>query len=116
LGYEENLPAPIAAVQVTLAAMKAPQIHEYIQTKDTESLSSSTEDGEQLLLLTTLDLSQWTRIFEFANNEKTLPTALKRLQEYHVALNALMERDMAEYQEAKYNTQIVEAALKKANN
>jgi len=116
LGYEESLPAPIPAVQVTLAAMKAPEIHSFIQTKDKESISLAQDDGEPLLLLTILDLAQWTRVFEFANSEKTLATALKRLEEYHSALSALTERDQAEYDEARINTQLVEAALEKANN
>jgi len=96
--------------------MKSRRIHDFVQSKDTKSLALASNEGVPLLLLTMLDLSQLTHIFEFANFEKTLPTALKRLQEYHTTLNALIERDLAEYDEAKINTQLVEIALMKANN
>jgi len=56
LGYDENLPAPIAAVYITVAAMKAPEIHSFIQVKDKESISLAHDDGESLLLLIILYL------------------------------------------------------------
>ena len=57
-GYKDPLPAPIPAVQATLAAMNPAELHQFVQTNDLESLdkSETLENGETLLLLNTLDL------------------------------------------------------------
>jgi hypothetical protein len=60
LGYKEPLPPPIPGVQATLAAINPAEIHSFIQESDLSSINSTNDEGEPTLLLTVLDLSQWT--------------------------------------------------------
>lgn len=93
--------------------MRPPAVHEFIQTSDSEALTQSTDDGEPELLLLTLDLAMWTRIFEFAN--KDTPKALERLKELQSKLHDINTRDSLEHEEARINVGLVEAAIRQAN-
>lgn len=114
-GYAEPLPAPIPAVQATLAAMSPNEIHQFIQANDRDALDKNelTDSGETPLLLNSLDLGQWIRVFEFANTD--LPKALQRLRDMQLSLLDIANRDMLEYEEAKGNTVVVEVYLKQIN-
>ena len=79
---------------------------------DTEALESANGE-EPTLLLSILDLSLWTRIFEVANSD--LPKAMERLKHFHSILNELFSQDFDEIDEAKKNTEIAEVAIKQAN-
>ena len=114
LGYKEPLPPPISGVQVMLAGMKALDIHSFIQSVDSDAIAQNTDEGEfPLLLLTVLDLAMWTRIFEFANTDTA--KAIDRLKELHSKLADICTRDSLEYEEARINVGLVEAAIREAN-
>ena len=113
LGYNEPLPAPIPGIQATLAMMTPAEIHNYIQETDTAAMQAAGEDGEPSLLLTVLDLSQWSRIFEFANSD--LPAAMARLKELHTALLDILAQDEADLEASKKNSAVVEVAIRHAN-
>jgi hypothetical protein len=112
MGYKEPLPAPIPGIQATLCAMQPSEIHEYVQRMDSEALEAANGE-ETTLLLSIMDLSLWTRIFEFANSH--LPKAMERLRHCHSILNDLFSQDFDEIDEAKRNTEIAEVAIKQAN-
>jgi len=114
LGYKEPLPSPIPGVQATLAAINSTEIHRYIQDNDLSAINNAGEDGEPVLLLTVLDLAQWTRIFEVANTD--LPRALARLQEFQGKLLQILAEDELDLADAKKNTTIAEVAIRHANN
>lgn len=114
MGYRDPLPPPIPGIQATLAAVNPPEIHKFVQETDLAAINSAGEEGEPLLLLTVLDLSQWSRIFEVANTD--LPNALGRLKELHASMQQILIRDEMELAEAKRNTTVVEVAIRHANN
>lgn len=95
--------------------MKPHEIHQYIQSSDKQALSNSTDEdaGESPLLLTTIDLGQWTQVLVVANTD--LPTAMRRLEEMHSKLEDLVNQDALDYDEAKGNTSIVECYLRSIN-
>jgi len=92
--------------------MNPVEIHCYVQEADLAALNAAGEEGEPPLLLTVLDLSQWTRVFEYANTN--LPTAMTRLQEMHRMLHQILTNDEAEIELA--NTTVMEVAIQHANN
>ena len=97
-----------------LARMHSSDIHSFIQTSDTEALAQCSDEGESLLLLlTVLDLAMWTRIFEFANTETS--KAIERLKEMHSKLADICTRNNLEYEEARIDVGLVEAAIREAN-
>ena len=113
-GYGDPLPTPAPAVQATLANIAAPEIHKFIQEKDTSALLDVDEDGEHApLLLVTLDLSHWTAILlaTITDTQK----GLGRLHEAHQVLGQLLEMDEQELEEALQNTRLVENALRSVN-
>lgn len=114
-GYKDPLLVPIPAVQATIAAMSASKIHQFIQINNLEMLDKGelVENGETLLLLNTLDLGHWMRIFEFANTD--LPKAMQRLRDMQLGLRDIANRDLAEYEEARGQTITMEQYLKNAN-
>ena len=93
--------------------MMPSDIHQYIQESDTAAMSAAGEDGEPPLLLTVLDLSQWTRIFEFSNSD--LPAAMACLKELHSALDDILAQDEADLETSKKHMALVEVAIKHAN-
>ena len=114
MGYKDPLPLPIPGIQATLAAINPVEVHQFIQDSDLTAMNSAGEDGENPLLLTVVDLSQWTRIFEFANTD--LQKALSRLQELQSMLFQILANDEADLSDAKRDTTIVEVAIRHANN
>lgn len=114
LGYRDPLPAPVPGIQATLSAMNPTEVHKFIQDADLAAISAAGDDGEPPLLLTVLDLSQWTRVFECANTD--LHTALERLKELHAALHDILLQEEKELELAKRNTAVVEVAIRHANN
>ena len=69
LGYKPPLPPPISAIQATLSAIQNFEIHDFVQQSDLAAIEAADEESESaVLLLTILDLSLWTRVFEFANS------------------------------------------------
>ena len=89
------------------------EIHQYIQESHTAAMSAAGEEGEPPLLLTVLDLSQWTRIFEFANSD--LPAAMARLKELHTVLHDILTQDEGDLETSKKHMAVVEVALRHAN-
>jgi len=61
-----------------------------------------------------LDLSQWTRVFEFANTD--LPKALSRLHELHAAMLKILADNDTDLEITKRNTTVVKVAIRHANN
>ena len=85
LGYKEPLFAPSPVVQVTLAAIKEPEIHAFIQSTDLSSLADKDEDGEHApLLLEVLDLSHWLAIMNASLEKKE--DGLSKHSQAHTAL------------------------------
>ena len=114
LGYGPPLPAPIPAVQTTMAAIDVPELHAFIQESDIAVINETDEEGiHGPLLLDTLDLAAWTSLFVTATSDKTktfsrLRTAQSRLQEL------LTDDEMDAVRSAEL-AQRVEAVLKLAN-
>lgn len=78
MGYGGQLPPPSPAVQATLAALNAPDLHKFIIQQDTEALADTDDEGQSTpLFLTTLDLCQWTWILSLEIEE--LGKGLKQL-------------------------------------
>ena len=96
-----------------LAMMMPGDIHSYIQESDTAAMSAVREDGEPPQLLTALDLSQWTRIFEVVHSD--LPAAMDRLKELHSALHEILAQDEEDLEMSKKDTAVVEVAIRHAN-
>jgi len=115
MGYQSPLPPPIPIIQATLASLKPTEIHAFIQATDFETIKINGEEGELPLILTTLDLSQWTRVFEVANG-KTPEQGLIRLKELHSCLDALISQDAEEYANSQKDAIAVEVAIRAANN
>ena len=70
MGYKPPLPPLIPAIQATLSAIQNTEIHDFVQQNDLAALEAVGEESESAsLLLTILDLSLWTRVFEFANSQ-----------------------------------------------
>jgi hypothetical protein len=114
LGYQEPLFSPSPSVQATLAAIREPEIHTFIQTKDLAAYEDLDDDGEHTpMLLSTLDLSHWTAIMWVAMEDKE--KGLARLFQAHAALGTLLDDDEKDLEEAKRNTRAVEIVLR-ANN
>jgi hypothetical protein len=89
------------------------EIHRYIQTTDLNTIETTPEDGESLLLLNVLDLGHWSKIFELANSDT--PAALARLEDAANRLHDLNQRDALDLEEARFNTGLVETYLKQTN-
>ena len=69
LGYKPSLPPPIPAIQAILSTIQNSEIHGFVQQSDLAALEAANEESESaVLLLTILDLSLWTWVFEFANS------------------------------------------------
>ena len=118
MGYKAPLPPPIPAIQATLSAIQNGEIHDFIQQTDSAALEAVGDESESVvLLLTILDLSLWTRVFEFANSRVLTDRqkALDRLREFHEILPKLVLRDFEELEQAEENTKTVEAVLQIAN-
>ena len=115
LGYGEPLPAPSPAVQATLASISTPSIHEYILQHDNAAFLDRDEEGEHApLLLTTLDLSQWTLILALAI-KKDEDKCLEQLKLAQDDLPAILDNEVEELEIANHNAKLVELALRKAN-
>ena len=83
MGYKTPLSPPIPAIQVTLSTIQNPEIHEFVQQTDSATLEAVGDESETApLLLTILDLSLWTHVFEFANS-KVLANRQKALDRLH---------------------------------
>jgi len=114
IGYVDPLPPPIPGIQATLAAINPEEVHKFVQESDLSALRAAGDEGEPPLLLTVLDLSQWSRIFECANTDLSL--ALSRLRELHASLHEILVQDDADLEIAKKNITVVEVAIRHANN
>lgn len=79
MGYDNPLPPHIPILLATLASLKRVEIHSFVLLK------KNGDDGENPLLLNTLDLGKWTQIFEVAYS-KTPKLGLVRLEEMHEIL------------------------------
>ena len=107
MGYKSPLLPPIPAIQATLSAIQNNKIHDFIQQYDTAALEAAGDESESaVLLLTILDLSLWTWVFEFANSRVLADRqkALDRLREFHDILPKLVSRDFEELELAEENT------------
>lgn len=115
LGYGDPLPAPALAVQATLVSLKAPEIHEFIKEQDTAALLDRDDEGEHApLLLSTLDLSQWTLILNLTIRESAAK-AFEQLRLAHSQLADILEWENDELIQAEKDALAVDAAIKAAN-
>ncbi|KAG0598635.1 hypothetical protein M758_12G089600 [Ceratodon purpureus] len=115
LGYEDPLPAPIPSVQVVICALKEPRLHQFIQEQDLLALSDVDEDGESApLLLTTLDLSDWTHLLVLGGSNPE--TGLSRLREAHSKLIDILEKDDLDLRATEKIIPVLEKVLAHANS
>jgi hypothetical protein len=85
---------------------------------DGAKIEGAGEECEDLpLLLTILDLSMWTHVFEYANSDKPeeREKALLRIKSFHAVLRDLLAQDFMEIDKAKANSVMAEEAIRKAN-
>ena len=118
LGYKPPLPPPIPAIQATLSAIQNSEIHDFVKQSDLAAIEAADEESESaVLLLTILDLSLWTRVFEFANSPILIERqkALDRLREFNELLPKLVAQDFEESEQADKNMRAAEAVLQLAN-
>ena len=114
LGYAHPLPAPIPAVQSTIAAINIPEFHTNLQEADLAVLSDTDEEGlHSPLLLDSLDLAAWTSLFVLATADP--PKAIARLKSAQDKLPELLAEDEVDAEKADQLAQKVEAILKLAN-
>ena len=114
MGYGPPLPAPIPAVQVTMAATDVPDFHTFIQEADTVAVNETDEEGLHApLLLDSLDLAAWTSLFVLATTDKQ--KTVERLRMAHSRLPDLLLEDEKDVVQSAMLAQRVEAVLKLAN-
>ena len=115
LGYGSPLPAPIPAVQTTMAAIDVPEFHTFIQEADIAVINEADDEGlHGPLLLDTLDLASWTSLFVTATNDKT--KTVSRLRMAQSRLHELLADDEQDAVRSALVAQKVEAVLKLAND
>lgn len=115
LGYGDPLPAPAPAVQATLASMKSPAIHAYVNEQDRAALLDCDDDGEHApLLLTTLDLSQWTLILNLVIRDSE-DKALGQLRIAQSKLAEMLDVEAEELAQAEKDAVLVDKVIKAAN-
>lgn len=115
LGYADPLPAPSLAVQATLASLKAPEIHSFVQEQDQAAILDCDEEGDHApLLLSTLDLSQWTLILNLTIRESA-EKALAQLRIAHSQLADILDWETEELMQAEKDAVLVDTAIKNAN-
>ena len=81
-------------------------------------MEAAGEDNERAsLLLTILDLSLWTRVFEFANSKVLTDRqkALDRLRGFNDVLHKLVAQDFEEIEQAEEDSRKAENVLQIAN-
>ena len=114
MGYGPPLPAPIPAVQATIAAIDIPEFHTFIQEIDTVAVNETDEEGLHFpILLDTLDLAAWTSLFVLSTSDKQ--KTLDRLRSAHSRLPELLVEDEVDAVWSAGLAQKVEAVLKLAN-
>lgn len=114
LGYAPPLPAPIPAVQSTIAAINIPEFHSYIQEADLAAIGDTDDEGLHApLLLDSLDLAAWTSLFVLATTDSV--KAVSRLKVAQTRLADLLCEDEAEADRSALLAQKVESVLKLAN-
>ena len=114
LGYTAPLPAPIPAVQATIAAVNIPEFHSYIQEADLAALGDTDDEGLHApLLLDTLDLAAWTSLFVLATTDPDKTVA--RLKTAQTKIADLLCEDEADADRSALLAQKVESVLKLAN-
>jgi hypothetical protein len=114
LGYELPLPAPIPAVQTTLAAIDMPEFHCCVQELDTAAINDVDEEGGHApLLLDTLDLAAWTSLFVLATADR--PKTVERIRCAQNKLSDLLIEDETEAVRSAHLAQKIESILKLAN-
>ena len=114
LGYELPLPAPIPAVQTTLAAIDMPEFHSCVQELDTAAINDVDEEGVHApLLLDTLDLAAWTSLFVLTTADR--PKTIERIRCAQSKLPDLLIEDETEAVRSAQLAQKIESILKLAN-
>ena len=114
MGYGPPLPAPIPAVQATMAAIDIPEFHAFIQDTNIVAVNEADEEGLHApLLLDTLDLAAWTSLFVLATSDKQ--KTVDRLRSAHSRLPELLVKDELDAVRSAVLAQKVEAVLKLAN-
>lgn len=114
MGYGQPLPAPIPAVQTTIAAIDVPEFHSCIQEMDLAAINDVDGEGVHApLLLDTLDLAAWTSLFVLATADPVMTIA--RLRNAHTKLSDLLLEDELEAVGSAQLAQRVEVILKLAN-
>ena len=115
LGYGPPLPAPIPAVQTTMAAIDVPEFHSFIQESDIAVINEADDEGVHgPMLLDSLDLAAWTSLFVTATSDK--PKTVNRLRVAQSRLSELIIDDERDAIRSAQLAQRVEEALKLAND
>jgi hypothetical protein len=97
------LPSP--AVQATLACVGDKEFYDFIQQSD--------EGAHAPMLLSVLDLFQWTTLMNAVTADKE--AGKTRLKQAHQTLAAILDADEQDLEEASRNTRAVEAYLRTTN-
>ena len=114
MGYGHPLPAPIPAVQTTIAAIDVPEFHSCIQELDIAAINDVDDEGVHApLLLDTLDLAAWTSLFVLATADPARTVA--RLRNAQTKLSDLLMEDELEAVKSAQLAQKIEGILKLAN-
>ena len=114
LGYTTPLPAPIPAVQSTIAAISIPEFHSSVQQADLTAIGDVDDEGLHTpLLLDSLDLNASTSLFVLATTDST--KTVSRLKAAQSKLADLLTEDEIDADRAALLAQRVEAILKLAN-
>ncbi len=101
LGYCDPLLVLILGNQATMLAINSSEVHKFVQDTNLAALVVARKDNEPLLLLTILDLSQWTQIFECVNVD--LAIVLVCLKKLHIVLHDILLYDEYDLEIAKKN-------------
>jgi hypothetical protein len=76
MGYGPPLPAPIPAVQTTLAAIDVPEFHSCVHELDLIAINDVDEEGVHApMRLDTLDFATWIFLFVLATTDRTRTVA-----------------------------------------
>ncbi|CAM6083466.1 unnamed protein product [Calypogeia fissa] len=113
LGYTDDLPRPCnTAIQVTVASIRAEEIHRAIQEHERTALASQQDETPGRLLMKCLGIDKWFTIY-FLAQESGIQMALQRLSAYSSILEYLEGDDECELKRQSSLAKTMELALHK---
>ncbi|CAM6082098.1 unnamed protein product [Calypogeia fissa] len=113
LGYMDDLPRPCnTAIQVTMASIRAEEIHRTIQEHEHTSLASQNEETPGQFLMKCLSIDEWFTIYSLAQ-KSGIQMALQRLSAYASILEYLEGDNAFELQRQSTLAKTMEMALTK---